>query len=161
MKTYLLWKSWYLMSEEERNFMMSDSDLLDCYLDNYNEDIDTYDKEKFEEYCSFVNDNYFDDDFGDSKYSNWYYSSLKDQKVAVIGTLGLWNGTHEIKPTGFENLGRAIRTCLQDENEIYEDQYGNLHIEAHHHDGVNHFIIKKVVDGKLKCLHFRREVFGC
>jgi len=133
--------------------------LLDCYLDNTNQDIDDYDKEKFEDYCIDCNNEYFYDDFG--KKGNWAYSPLKDVKVAVTGTLGLWNGNPKIEPKKFDNLNEAISACLEDMNEIYEDQYGNLHIKAHHHDGTNHFIIKKVVGNKLRCLHFRKEVFGC
>ena len=158
MKEKFLWKSWYLMNgEEQSNF--KDNDLLSCYLDNIGGNIDDYDEDDFEEYCQEVNDNYFNDDFGE--YGNWYYSPLQNQEVAVVGTLGLWNGKHKIEPKKFCNLNKAILACLEDENEIFEDQYGNLHIRAYHHDGTNHFIIKKVVDNKLRCLHFRREVFGC
>ena len=159
MKTYNLWKDWYLMSDKEQKSFLEDGDLLDCYLDNHNEDIDTYDEDDFEEYCQELNDEYFNDDFGDR--GNWKYSPLANQKVAVIGTLGLWDGTKKIYPKEFDNLQKAVFACLEDMNEIYEDQYGNLHIKAHHHDGTNHFIIKKVVNDKLRCLHFRREVFGC
>lgn len=157
MKKYNIWKSWYLFTkEEEEDFKKG---FLDDYLDNTNEDIDTYDENEFERHCDEVNDMYFMDDFGN--YGNWKYSTLKNQKVAVIGQLGLWNGPHKIIPKRFNNVQEAVFACLEDLNEIYEDQYGNLHIEAHHHDGTNHFIIKKVVNDKLRCLHFRKEVFGC
>lgn len=159
MKTYTLYKDWYLMSQEEENEFLEDSDLLSCYLDNTNEDIDTYDKEDFEEYCQETNENYFNDNFGN--YGNWKYSNLKNQKVAVIGALGLYNGIKKIYPKEFDNVQEAVYACLEDYNEIYEDSYGNLHIEAYHYDGTNHFIVKKVVNGKLRCLHFRKEVFGC
>lgn len=158
MKKKTIWKSWMLLNNEERKALLTDDDMLDCYLDNNNEDIDTYDKEDFEEYVRDCYDEYFDADFGD--YGNWKYSPLANQKVAVIGQLGLWNGPHKIYPKEFDNVQDAVRACLQDYNDIYEDQYGNLHVEAHHHDGCNHFIIKKVTDKGLRCLNFRKEVFG-
>ena len=142
MKTYNIYKSWYLMSQEEQKEFLEDDDLLDCYLDNHNEDINTYDEDDFEEYCQEINDEYFDDDFGD--YGNWKCSPLANQKVAVIGSLGLWDGTKKIYPEVFENLQKAVYACLEDYNNIYEDQYGNLHIEAHHHDGTNYILFKEL-----------------
>ena len=159
MKEKILWKSWYLMSQEEQNQYLTSSDLLSCYLDNTGEDIDDYDKEEFEEYCQEVNDEYFNDDFGEN--GNWKYSSLANQKVEVQGILGLWDGKHKIMPKEFDNLREAILACLEDYNIIAEDSYGNLIVSAYHHDGQNLFKIKKVTDKGVRCLHFRREVFGC
>ena len=158
MKEKILWKSWELMSLEERNQYLTSSDLLDCYLSNTGEDIDNYDKEKFEEYCQEMNDDYFYCDFG--KDGNWAYSPLKNQKVEVQGILGLWNGKRPVKAQ-FDNLYEAIQKCLEDYNIIAEDSYGNLIISAYHHDGQNLFKIKKVTDKGTRCLHFKREVFGC
>ena len=159
MKEKILWKSWELMSLEERNQYLTSSDLLDCYLSNTGEDIDNYDKEKFEEYCQEVNDEYFNDNFG--KGGNWAFSPLRNQKVEVQGILGLWDGKRKIIPKQFDNLREAILACLEDYNIIAEDSYGNLIISAYHHDGQNLFKIKKVTDKGTRCLHFRREVFGC
>ena len=75
-KKRTIWKSWELFSREEEEAFLNDSELLDCYLDNYNEDIDTYDKEQFEEYCRELHDEYYLDDFGD--HGNLHYSKLKD-----------------------------------------------------------------------------------
>ena len=158
MKEKILWKSWELMSLDERNEYLTSDDLLDCYLSNTGENIDNYDKEKFEEYCQEVNDEYFNDDFG--KDGNWAYSPLKNQKVEVQGVLGLWDGKRPVKAQ-FDNLYEAIQECLEDYNIIAEDSYGNLIISAYHHDGQNLFKIKKVTDKGTRCLHFRREVFGC
>ena len=157
MKNNILWKSWDLMSLDEQNEFKKDA--LDYYLDNNNEDIEDYDEEAFEDYCREVNDSYFDDDFG--VYGNWKYSPLANQQVAVTGILGLWNGKHKVIPKKFDNLREAILACMEDYNIIAEDGYGNLIISAYHHDGQNKFIIKKVTDKGLRCLHFRREVFGC
>jgi hypothetical protein len=159
MKKYGIWKSFELFNEEEEKKFKEDA--LECYLDYQDIDIDSeeFNQDDFEDYCVRVNDIYFDDDFGEM--GNWKFSPLKNQRVAVVGTLGLWNGPHKIMPKQFENVRDAVCTCLEDYNEIYEDQYGNLHIKAHHHDGTNHFIIKKVTDKGLRCLHFRRVAFGC
>ena len=156
MKTYTIFKDWYLMTNEEQEAFRKDA--LESYLDNTNEDIEDYDKEAFEDYCINCNNDYFYDDFG-IKYSNLSCSPLNNQKVVVKGILGLWNGTRQVGKT-FDNVAEAVRACLEEYNHIYEDQYGNLCIEAHHHDGTNHFVIKKVTDKGLRCLHFRREVFG-
>lgn len=154
---YTIYKDWDLMTIEEQEKFKKDS--LDDYLEDANEDIDTYNQNDFEEYCQRVNSDYYFDDFGE-KYSNLSSSPLANQKVVVTGVLGLWCGKKKIKNQPFDSLAKAVARCLEDDNEIYEDQYGNLHIEAHHHDGVNHFIIKKATIKGLRCLHFRREVFG-
>ena len=158
MKERILWKSWALMSQEEQNEYLTCSDLLDCYLDNTRQDIDTYNKEEFEEYCQEVNDECFLDDFG--KNGNWAYSPLKNQEVEVQGVLGLWYGKRKVKQR-FDNLYEALKACTEEYNIIAEDSYGNLIISAYHHDGQNLFKIKKVTDKGVRCLHFRREVFGC
>lgn len=158
MKEKILWQSWELMNLEERNEYLNSDDLLDCYLRNTGENIDDYDKEKFEEYCQELNEEYLDDDFG--KDGNWAYSPLKNQKVEVQGVLGLWNGKRMVKAQ-FDNLYEAIQECLEDYNIIAEDSYGNLIISVYHHDGQNIFKIKKVTDKGTRCLHFTREVFGC
>lgn len=157
MENNVIWKSWDLMSQEEKNEFLDDGDLLACYLDNYHENFDTYVKEEFEEYCQEMNNIYFDNDFG--KCGNWI-SSLENVKIEVRGKLGLWNGTHTIYPEKFDNLYDAIQKCLEDYNEIYEDEEGNLKISAHHHDGVNNFVLMKVVNNRVEPLHFCKTVFG-
>lgn len=154
-----LWKDWCLMSKDEQDKYLNDENFLECYLDNTNSDIDIYNKEEYKEYCIDCINEYFNDDFGQA--GNWFFSPLKNQKVAVTGLLGLWNGIKKIQPKEFNNLYEAIQACLEEYNELYEDQYGNLHILAHHHDGTNSFVIKKVTDKGLRCLHFCKEVFGC
>jgi len=153
----ILWKSWDLKSLEEQAEFKKDA--LECYLDNTNEDIENYNAEEFEDYCRRVNDEYFNDDFGEN--GNWAYSQLKNQKIEVQGILGLWDGKHKIRPEQFNNLYEAIQKCLEDDNIIAEDSYGNLIISAYHHDGQNLFKIKKVTDKGIRCLHFCKTVFGC
>lgn len=153
MKKYNLYKSWNLMTSEEQDVLRKE------YKENLDYENDNGDEELFDERIADYLDDGFKDDFGE-KYSNLSSSPLANQKVVVTGVLGLWNGKKKIKNQAFDSLAKAVARCLEDDNEIYEDQYGNLHIEAHHHDGVNHFIIKKATIKGLRCLHFRKEVFG-
>lgn len=153
MKEKILWKSWELMSLDEQATLRKE------YKENLDYECDEGDEEKLDERIAQYIDDTFDDDFGES--GNWKYSSLANQKVEVQGVLGLWNGKHKITPKRFDNLREAILACMEDYNIIAEDSYGNLIISAYHHDGQNLFKIKKVTDKGVRCLHFRREVFGC
>ena len=154
----VLWKSWELLKEEEQKVYLENSDMLDCYLDNTNEDIEDFDKEAFEEYVRDCYDDYFDADFGEN--GNWSCSPLKNQKVVVVGELGLWDGKHTIVPTEFDNLYDAIQQCLEDYSELIEEENGDLIVKAHHHDGINNFIIKKLFNGNAIPLEFSKTVFG-
>lgn len=160
MKNKILWQSWDLMSEKEQQSYLTSQDLLDCYLDNTNQDIDDYDTEEFENYCREVNGDYFYDDFG--KDGNWAFSSLKNARVVVSGSLGLWDGAHTIEPKEFDNLYEAIQQCIgkSDYVKIEENRYGGFNIYASHHDGTNHFIIRRITDKGYRALHFSKEVFG-
>ena len=151
----VIWKSWDLLSEEEQKKYLEDEEMLNCYLDNTNEDIEDFNREAFEEYVRECYEAYFDDDFG--RIGNWKYSALGNRLVKGQGGLGLWDGPHTIQPRTFANLYEAIQQCLEDSNEIYETENGDLCISAHHHDGVNNFVIKLAND---KPLHFRKTVFS-
>ncbi len=67
-----------------------------------------------------------------------------DQAVEVSGTLGLWDGKHELAPMHFECLTEAIDQCIGSDTEDiifkYDDEY--YYLDCYHHDGINHFIIK-------------------
>ena len=64
--------------------------------------------------------------------------------VAITGTLGLWDGDHDIWPRKMESVYDAIRKCVGGDIEwatvMYDD--GVITVDAYHHDGCNHFIIK-------------------
>lgn len=64
--------------------------------------------------------------------------------VLITGTLGLWDGTHEIVPVVETSVHSAIkRTIGRDVDDIdawYDD--GKIVVTAYHHDGQNHFEIK-------------------
>lgn len=156
MKKYTLYKSYDLLNEQERN------EWVGTYIDS--EIVDKGDEENIDytnldiKLSQLIDDD-FDCQFGER--GNWYYSPLKDVKIQVSGTLGLWNGTTTIRPHVFDNLNEALTKCLEDENEIYEDSYGNLHLNAYHHDGCNHFVFKVMTDKGARVLHFTKQVWGC
>jgi len=130
------WKSFSLFTRQEID------DMLLAFNEGVDEDMQ-YDEEDIAE----VNDNdYFNDDFG--KRGNLAYSSLKNTPCIVSGTLGLWDGKHKVIPKTFPKIEDAIYACLDEcEGEIYEDENGDLHIVAYHHDGTNTFAIKHL-DGQ-------------
>lgn len=130
------------------------------YKEENNLPLETDDDEIFEDILDEINLNY-ECDFG-RRDSNLSYSSLKNAPVVVTGVLGLWDGQHTIQPEKFENLNDALAACGRDcdDFEIWEDRYGNFHFEGHHHDGTNHFIVKLLKDGKPRCLHFTKNVYG-
>ena len=63
--------------------------------------------------------------------------------VVVCGTVGLWNGRHEIVPTRVESVYEAIQRCygrsIDDLEAVWED--GVITVYAYHHDGTNVFEI--------------------
>lgn len=66
-----------------------------------------------------------------------------DDDVLFIGTVGLWHGTYDGGDIDkFDTLFyKAIADCNY--LKIYEDK-GHLYLMSSHHDGTNHFEIKRV-----------------
>ena len=68
-----------------------------------------------------------------------------EERAIVTGTLGLWDGTHEIYPCEC-TLGEAIRKCCNSADtikfEIDNDDDDFITVTASHHDGTNHFQIQ-------------------
>lgn len=85
----------------------------------------------------------------------------------ITGSLGLWNGRHNIYPVEEKILLKAIERCLgnnaQEDIVIKEDQFGSMIVEYHHHDGCNIFTIKRKDHNKryTQNIRFRKEVYGC
>jgi hypothetical protein len=117
--------------------------------------------EAFKEYC-------MDNDIDHTQYNeeserfiNWLYDSLsmdwddlmtnikhdKDNNVdcIVTGSLGLWDGRHDIDAKHFPTLDRAIVACVSgcDYITITEND-GIVNIKGIHHDGTNNFEIHKL-----------------
>ena len=69
-----------------------------------------------------------------------------DGSVTVSGTLGLWDGTHEIVPEEFDSISVALDKCLGHDTEDVVLKYcsaDNYYVlDCTHHDGTNKFIIK-------------------
>ena len=63
----------------------------------------------------------------------------------IIASLGLWNGRFDGGKIIDGYLSEAIGACFEDYNKVYW-QNKNLKVKAIHHDGTNHFIIKKLTD---------------
>ena len=70
----------------------------------------------------------------------------------IIASLGLWNGRFDGGKIIDGYLTEAIQTCFEDYNKVYW-QDKNLKVEAIHHDGTNHFIIKKLTDRGIDYLN--------
>lgn len=117
--------------------------------------------EAFKEYC-------MDNDIDHTQYNeeserflNWLYDSLsmdwddlmtnikhdKNNNVdcIVVGSLGLWDGRHDIDAKHFPTLDRAIVACISgcDYIDITENE-GVIYIKGIHHDGTNNFEIHKL-----------------
>ena len=149
-----IWTDYWLMDDEEREALQEDCKefLQEAYDD---EEIT---EEMIDDEINFRQQTYFEDEF-DYKFGQLTTSKFNNTKVRVFADLGLWYG-HKNCYRDFNTVREAIMECLEDMNEIYEDRYGNLHIEAHHHDGCNHFVIKKFEDGKIRTLQYLMNVWG-
>lgn len=150
MKKYKpIYKTWNLYSLDEQKDIMAE----------YEEDLP--EDQKFELAAEDINGYGWECLFG--KDGDIPFSNLADQEVVITGTLGLWDGRHKIKPVKVANIIEAVNKCCNQDIEVvdmYEDSYGNFILDAYHHDGCNHFVIKKYTDKGIRCLHFIREVYG-
>jgi len=77
-----------------------------------------------------------------------------DEPVIVRGTLGLWDGRHEIVPTRKESVYDAIKDCYSGCEDLdVEWDNGVIVVSAYHHDGCNVFEITAEDGGPLKYLY--------
>ena len=123
--------------------------------DDYNVDYDAY----REEYAECYDDNsVLNSGDSDSKFYDWVYSclnndwedlfaNLKYSKYAnapcvVFGSLGLWNGRHNVYTTRFEDISTAIKKCVgSSDYAIIKLVNGHIEVCGIHHDGRNYFEI--------------------
>lgn len=72
-------------------------------------------------------------------------SFVKTNKIVIEGSLGRWNGNHDIVPVVVDDIEEAIRKCCNsaDYARIVLEE-GVLHIDAYHHDGTNGFTIREL-----------------
>lgn len=90
---------------------------------------------------------------------NLKHGDYADCPCVIMGSLGLWNGRHEIYATPTNDFEEAIRKCVKDCDYIEVCQVGgHIEVSASHHDGTNHFEIhllnNKGIDAK-----YRLEMF--
>ena len=109
-------------------------------------------KEDFEDYLA--SENITDDDISfeewkeDELDADWndLLDNIKyggfNNKCIVEGSLGLWNGRHDITPLICDTLTSAITKCVGEGIfvEIWLEN-GSLNVSSTHHDGTNEFQI--------------------
>ena len=109
---------------------------------------------KLDENGEVIYDEYGDNYDGDG--AQWQFEDIIEElddekyktearrfaKVKIYPDLGLWDGRHKCYAEEEDDFGSAIRRCLGrdiDRFEIYQSGRWTLYIDAHHHDGTNHF----------------------
>lgn len=119
--------------------------------------------EAFKEYCmdNDIDHTQYDED--SERFINWLYDSLsmdwddlitnikydKNNNVdcVVTGSLGLWDGRHDIDAKHFPTLDKAINACVSGcDCIIIAENEGVIDIKGIHHDGTNNFEIHKLND---------------
>jgi hypothetical protein len=119
--------------------------------------------EVFKEYCmdNDIDHTQYNED--SERFINWLYDSLsmdwddlmtnikydKNNNVdcVVTGSLGLWDGRHDIDTKHFPTLDRAINACISGcDYIIITENEGVINIKGIHHDGTNNFEIHKLND---------------
>lgn len=76
----------------------------------------------------------------DEKYND--SEARRFAKVKIYPNLGLWDGRHKCEPEEEDDFSDAIKRCLGrdiEDFEIYQAGKWTVYIDAHHHDGTNHF----------------------
>ena len=65
----------------------------------------------------------------------------RGRQVKIEANLGLWDGRHKCEPVEEDDFEAAIGRCINgsDSFEVYQAGKWTLYIDAHHHDGTNHF----------------------
>lgn len=80
----------------------------------------------------------------DDFFANLKYSDYEGEPVKVTGTLGLWDGSHEIEPKRFGDITKAIKACIGSCDYFkVETCNGRVLVTASHHDGTNCFSIHR------------------
>ena len=79
------------------------------------------------------------EELDDEKYKT---EARRFAKVKIYPDLGLWDGRHKCYAEEEDDFESAIRRCIGrdiEHFEIYQSGRWTLYINAHHHDGTNHF----------------------
>lgn len=149
MKKTIIYKDLDLMSMEEINGYIDGFEELMKYDDeNYK-----YSEKDFDKLCDYIMEDckvWWENESDNLK------QLMFDKRFKVEANLGLWDGRRQghTYRIGFS----AITCCIGNDScsavEIYETARGTLKVDYHHHDGVNHFIIKEITNKGLKSTHF-------
>ena len=96
------------------------------------------DSDKFHEWCNEESQVNFDCDMENIKNCKQY-----NVPVLVTGTLGLWDGKHEIVPTREKSVYDAIQRCILNDFCYIDAEFndGRINVSVAHHDGMNTFTI--------------------
>lgn len=89
--------------------------------------------------------------------------------VVITGTVGRWDGPHEIVPCRMPNIESAVRKCLEGAELAEARQIGSaIEVAASHHDGVNKFVIKflnakgiSTINGNLANKRYHQALKKC
>lgn len=76
--------------------------------------------------------------------ANMKYSEYNEQPCMIVGSLGLWHGTHHIVPVKCNSIMEAIKKCLSPNYDFECEvklQDGHIEVNITHHDGTNCFEI--------------------
>lgn len=151
---HVIYKTYDRYTEEEIN------DVKKCFDED---ELECLSEEEIAERLRDIVDMYYYDDFG--KNGNIYYTKdFNERTYTITGTLGLWDGDHVIDPVDCETFIEAVDKCIAKDIESFEiyELFGELHINAWHHDGCNRFTIRrKLSDGVYEPAKLREHVFGC
>lgn len=107
------------------------------------------DSKEFNDWCQEESKINFDTDLDNVRTCKQY-----NVPVVISGTLGLWDGTHEISPVTCNSVHEAIVKCINDMDDCdvwFND--GAIEVEAKHHDGTNKFMIHPVSGKRLPYLY--------
>lgn len=92
-------------------------------------------------------------------WDNMLDAARKINNIAIVGSLGLWNGRHDIIPVKEKDLRSAILRCTRIRGDwtatVYFDKVDydddeHLFVSVDHHDGTNIFELKKIMNPKAE-----------
>lgn len=76
-----------------------------------------------------------------------YADKQKGDGFMITGSLGLWDGRHDIYPTFVKTLRAAVEKCAENGDYIKVELDKKLHVievAVSHHDGTNLFTIQEI-----------------
>jgi len=137
-----------LTRTDDRRIVWSDQNLdIEDWREGYKEyleanelDLDPDDEQAFYKWMVETNEEYLSDE-------RVNLNIQLSQPIIIIGDLGRWNG----RVMGYKMIDSSnIKDCLYsdtDFTEWYVDRYGDLRVDAVHHDGTNHYLYRVFKEG--------------